>query len=71
MKEYSNIDYEHIAKMIAKKAIEGLYLSASISEVEQDILFRELDKIANNISPCEITDEDNWFPFRSNIIDTD
>ena len=71
MKEYSNTDYEHIAKMIAKKAIERLYLSTSVSEVEQDILFKELDKIANSISSCDIKDEDNWYPFRSNIIDTD
>ena len=69
MKDYSNTDYEHIAKMIAKKAIEGLYLSTSISEVERNILFKELDEIANNISPCDIKDEGNWHPFRSNIID--
>lgn len=61
-----DIDYEHIARLIAKKAISEVTISQGISEVDIKILFEELDKIGESLTEDSIKDKDNWLPFSRN-----
>lgn len=59
-----NIDYEDLSKIIAKKAIDEVFISTAVPREDRDLLFSELDNIANSLTSKDINDESSWLPFK-------
>lgn len=58
----SDLDHKKIALLAAKRAINEISISSSISHQDRKIIFDELYNIGNEISVIDIEERNNWLP---------
>lgn len=56
------IDHKKIALLAAKRAIDEVSISTSMSNQDREIIFEELRKIGKSLSSLNINNSDNWIP---------
>lgn len=66
-----NIDHRRIAELAAKKAISEISMSTVILAHDRELIWKELNIIANEITTMDVYNNDcNWLPLRRYLIGT-
>ena len=58
------IDHKKVARLAAKRAIDDINISMSISAEDRHLIFKELTGISEDISELDVYLDSNWYPFK-------